>query len=102
MTTAELQRLAHSEYWDERYAEVGPDEQVHEWFRSFNDLMPFLDRHLFQAREPETCPRILHLGSGDSVSFCTLAPLTRPQPLNHAPDNTRRSGKNGLQEPDLR
>lgn len=75
MTTAELQRLAHSEYWDERYAEVGPDEQVHEWFRSFNDLKPFLDRHLFQVREPETCPRILHLGSGDSVSSCTFASL---------------------------
>ena len=38
---AELTRLAHSEYWDERYAEVGLDAQVHEWLRSFNDLMPF-------------------------------------------------------------
>ena len=66
--TAELERLAHPEYWDERYAEVSPDEQVHEWYRSFNDLMPFFDRHLFQVRGPETAPKILHLGSGDSVS----------------------------------
>ncbi|RMZ90803.1 hypothetical protein DV736_g1964, partial [Chaetothyriales sp. CBS 134916] len=45
----ELKRLAHSEYWDERYGKVGPDEQVHEWFRSFNDLAPFFDRHLFRT-----------------------------------------------------
>ncbi|KAL9115170.1 MAG: hypothetical protein Q9227_000964 [Pyrenula ochraceoflavens] len=67
MSEAESQRLAHSEYWDERYAQVGPDEQVHEWFRSYNDLAPFLNRHLFQVREPKTGPKILHLGSGDST-----------------------------------
>ncbi|OAP59320.1 hypothetical protein AYL99_06618 [Fonsecaea erecta] len=67
MSEAELKRLARSEYWDERYAKVGPDEQVHEWFRTFNDLEPFLDRHLFQVRAPETAPTILHLGSGDST-----------------------------------
>ena len=71
MSEAESKRLAHSEYWDERYAEVGPDEQVHEWFRSFNDLESFLDHNLFQVRGPETAPKILHLGSGDSVCcFC--------------------------------
>ncbi|KIV94979.1 hypothetical protein PV10_02689 [Exophiala mesophila] len=75
MTTAELKRLAHSEYWDERYAEVGPNEQVHEWFRSFSDLQPFLDQHLFQVRKPETSPRILHLGSGDSTIPEDLAKL---------------------------
>lgn len=63
----ETKRLAHSEYWNDRYAEVGSDKQVHEWFRSFNDLEPFFDRHLFPVRGPETVPRILHLGSGDSV-----------------------------------
>ena len=67
MSDAETKRLAFPEYWDERYAEVGSDEQVHEWFRSFGDLEPFLDRHLFQVRGPETSPKILHLGSGDSV-----------------------------------
>ncbi|OCT54692.1 Methyltransferase type 11 [Cladophialophora carrionii] len=67
MSEAELKRLAHAEYWDERYAKVGPEEQVHEWFRSFKDLAPFFDRHLLQVRRPETQPRILHLGSGDST-----------------------------------
>ncbi|RMD41793.1 hypothetical protein DV735_g3301, partial [Chaetothyriales sp. CBS 134920] len=66
MSEAELKRLAYAEYWDERYGQVGPDEQVHEWFRSFDDLGPFFDRHLFQVRSPETNPKILHLGSGDS------------------------------------
>lgn len=67
MQTAEIKRLAHSDYWDERYAEVGPEEQVHEWFRSFNDLRPFFNQHLFEMRGPETAPVVLHLGSGDSV-----------------------------------
>lgn len=69
LTDAELKRLAHAEYWNERYAEVGEEEQAHEWFRSFDDLEPFLAQRLFQVRGPETAPRILHLGSGDSVSF---------------------------------
>ncbi|KAL8999119.1 MAG: hypothetical protein Q9169_002007 [Polycauliona sp. 2 TL-2023] len=72
MSDAEAKRLAHSEYWDDRYAEVGSDKRVYEWFRSFNDLEPFFDRHLFQVRGPETAPKILHLGSGDS-------PQTIPQ-----------------------
>ncbi|EXJ63135.1 hypothetical protein A1O7_03580 [Cladophialophora yegresii CBS 114405] len=67
MSEAKLKRLAHAEYWDERYAKVGPEEQVHEWFRSFDDLAPFFDRHLLQVRPPETQPKILHLGSGDST-----------------------------------
>ena len=67
MSDAEVKRLAYSEYWNERYAEVGSDGQVHEWFRSFTDLEPFFTRHLFQIRGPETLPKILHLGSGDSV-----------------------------------
>jgi hypothetical protein len=63
----ENERLAHADYWDERYAQTGGDGQVHEWFRSFNDLSEFFARHLLQTRGPETAPRILHLGSGDSV-----------------------------------
>lgn len=77
MQAAELKRLAHHDYWDERYAEVGPDEQVHEWFRSFNDLRPFLDTYLFQIRGPETAPRILHLGSGDSVSSVDVQSVSK-------------------------
>lgn len=96
LSTAELKRLAHSEYWDERYAEVGPDEQVHEWFRSFNDLKPFFERHLFSARAADTAPRILHLGSGDSVSYQALGLLGRLQRLNPTADNTRRFFETGL------
>ncbi|KAI1773278.1 S-adenosyl-L-methionine-dependent methyltransferase [Hypoxylon cercidicola] len=67
MADEELKRLAHADYWDERYSGVGPDQQVHEWFRSFDDLEEFFDRNLFQSLGPEKAPRILHLGSGDST-----------------------------------
>lgn len=100
MSELELKRLAHSEYWDERYANVGPDEQVHEWFRSFDDLVPMFERHLFQVRGPETAPKILHLGSGDSVKFSTSELWSRNKP-NSCADNTSGPLKEGLQEPTL-
>ncbi|SPO00077.1 uncharacterized protein DNG_02929 [Cephalotrichum gorgonifer] len=65
MSDAELERLAHADYWDERYSETGPDKQYHEWFRSFDDLLPFFEQNLLQSPASET--RILHLGSGDST-----------------------------------
>ena len=68
MSEADSRRLAQPDYWDKRYAETGPENQLHEWFRSFDKLVPFLDRRLFRVRSPETAPMILHLGSGDSVS----------------------------------
>jgi EEF1A lysine methyltransferase 4 len=68
MTEAEAERLAHASYWDERYSEVGSDGNVHEWFRSFEDLEPFFETNLFKAFPAESSPKILHLGSGDSVS----------------------------------
>ena len=68
MSEAESRQLAQPEYWDKRYAEVGPESQLHEWFKSYKELVPFLNRHLFKVRSPETAPMILHLGSGDSVS----------------------------------
>ncbi|KFA60282.1 hypothetical protein S40285_07396 [Stachybotrys chlorohalonatus IBT 40285] len=71
----ENERLAHADYWDERYAQTGGDGQVHEWFRSFNDLSEFFARHLLQTRGPETAPRILHLGSGDSTVPQDLAAI---------------------------
>ncbi|KAI9750232.1 MAG: NADH dehydrogenase [ubiquinone] flavoprotein 1, mitochondrial, partial [Chaenotheca gracillima] len=67
MSDADTKRLALVEYWDKRYANVATDQQVHEWFRSFDDLEPFFARRLFQVRGPETAPKILHLGSGDST-----------------------------------
>ncbi|KAI0179903.1 S-adenosyl-L-methionine-dependent methyltransferase [Hypoxylon sp. FL1284] len=67
MADEESKRLAHADYWDERYSGVQPDGRLHEWFRSFSDLEEFFDRNLFQIRKPDTTPSILHLGSGDST-----------------------------------
>lgn len=69
MSTAVVKRPSHSEYWDERYAKVGADEQVHQWFQSFKDLVPSFNQRLFKVRTSETNPRILPLESGDSVSL---------------------------------
>ncbi|RYP20751.1 hypothetical protein DL767_009398 [Monosporascus sp. MG133] len=63
----ELRQLSRPEYWDEKYTDAAEDAQLHEWFRTFDELKPFLDKNLFQIRRPETNPRILHLGSGDST-----------------------------------
>jgi len=65
------QALLHSEYWDCYYSKSEKDAPVHEWFRSFVDLQPFLQTQLFEAGglKPEDNPLILHLGSGDSVSY---------------------------------
>lgn len=65
----EAQALGHSEFWDARYQEAEGDKPTHEWFRAFSELEPFFDKHLFQGRgEGGKKDRILHLGSGDSVS----------------------------------
>jgi hypothetical protein len=69
MSAEEAQTLGRKEFWDERYAKVDEDKQTHEWFRAFNALEPFFTKHLFAPRKAETQPRILHLGSGDSVSI---------------------------------
>lgn len=77
MAADELKRMACIEYWDDRYVEVDLETQLHEWYKSFSDLKPFFARHLFQTRGPETEPKILHLGSGDSVItlFSTIVDL---------------------------
>ncbi|KAI0116765.1 S-adenosyl-L-methionine-dependent methyltransferase [Daldinia grandis] len=62
----ENERLAHPSFWDQRYAQTEGDRPTHEWFRNFAELEAFLDQKLFQTRSPNTNPRILHLGSGDS------------------------------------
>jgi hypothetical protein len=62
--------LSTSEYWDKRYAQADGENATHEWFRSFSALLPFLQSNLFDARPVEQKPKILHFGSGDSVSHC--------------------------------
>lgn len=67
MSDDELKQLANPEFWDGRYAIAEADKPTHEWFRTFDELLPFLEPHLFAVRGPLTHPKILHLGSGDSV-----------------------------------
>jgi hypothetical protein len=92
---SENERLAHADYWDDRYAQTQQGQQVHEWFRSFQDLDEFFSRHLFQTRAADTSPHILHLGSGDSASCPCLWPYnSRSIALTHHVH--RRSHKTSL------
>lgn len=80
--------LATAEYWNARYSRTPhsandveidndndnendhrPPPPTHEWLRTFKTLQPFLQRHLYAPYPPHSRPRILHLGSGDSVRF---------------------------------
>lgn len=72
MGAEEDQALARPEYWDGHYSKSEGEAPVHEWFRSFGDLQPFLQTHLFEIVKPEAKPLVLHLGSGDSVSYQPL------------------------------
>jgi hypothetical protein len=59
--------LAFAVYWDGRYNISDGEQPTHEWFKNYDALQPFLTKTLFQDRGAEKNPRILHLGSGDSV-----------------------------------
>ncbi|KAF1947164.1 hypothetical protein EJ02DRAFT_440387 [Clathrospora elynae] len=66
--TDEGAALGHASFWDERYSKADDSSKpTHEWFRDFASLEPFFDKHLFAARKPDSKPKILHLGSGDST-----------------------------------
>ena len=69
----EAEALATPNYWDDRYAKSDGEHPTHEWFRSFEALESFFTRHLFEPCGPNRNPRILHLGSGDSVCLYALA-----------------------------
>ncbi|KYG13634.1 hypothetical protein FVEG_13903 [Fusarium verticillioides 7600] len=75
MTIAEDQQLGLSEYWDSRYATSNNNDPTHEWFRSFSQVLPFLQKNLLEqpGRTAQDDPRVLHLGSGDSVVPAELA-----------------------------
>ncbi|KAF2714227.1 hypothetical protein K504DRAFT_156913 [Pleomassaria siparia CBS 279.74] len=70
----EVQVLFHSEFWDQRYAKAaaadGDDNNkpTHEWYQDFEKLEPFFAKHLLGPRKAGDGPRILRLGSGDSVN----------------------------------
>jgi hypothetical protein len=59
--------LATPEYWDSRYAQSNGEDPTHEWFRSYEALEPFFKENLFATKPPQSQPRIVHLGTGDSV-----------------------------------
>jgi hypothetical protein len=59
----DLKELAHPRYWDERYSSERQSDS-HEWFRSFEQLRPFLEHYL---PSPSSGCHILHLGCGSSV-----------------------------------
>lgn len=79
MTIAEDQQLGLSEYWDSRYATSNNNDPTHEWFRSFSQVLPFLQKNLLKqpGRTAQDDPRILHLGSGDSVSRLIIETLSQ-------------------------
>jgi EEF1A lysine methyltransferase 4 len=60
--------LSSPDYWDKHYSKSDGTNPTHEWFRSFDDLGPFFEKNLLGTRPPESTPRILHLGCGDSAS----------------------------------
>lgn len=91
-----LQELSHPSYWDNRYAgkfDPETEEIIHdegeenaaakkeiesfEWFKDFQSLKPFFEKHLpspGENMEEGKGPRVLHLGCGNSV--CTIAAET--------------------------
>lgn len=71
--------LATSEFWNERYDKADGDNPTHEWFRSYASLKPFFETHLFDQKPPSSNPRIVHLGSGDSVSRDILVHSTKAE-----------------------
>ncbi|KXT13102.1 hypothetical protein AC579_2160 [Pseudocercospora musae] len=67
--------LATPEFWNTRYEKSDGSNPTHEWFRSFDALKPFFEKHLLTSKPADTNPRILHLGSGDSTIPFDLASL---------------------------
>jgi len=86
----DLKELAHLEYWDQRYASAEKESKdgsaviaSFEWFRTFENLRPFFEKHLPAASSG--C-YILHLGCGNSVSpiFCLHSGFRSSFPLFHS------------------
>jgi len=77
MNTAQLKELSTTSYWDTRYqseqegqeakqgSQKDGDEKEYEWFRTFEQIKPFLEKHL---PPPSPDVKILQLGCGTSVS----------------------------------
>lgn len=72
--------LSNPDFWNSRYSVSDGENPTHEWFRSYEALRGFLGKYLppvagsgegggvTEGKGKGKGPRILHLGSGDSVS----------------------------------
>jgi EEF1A lysine methyltransferase 4 len=60
------EELAHPEYWDQRYSAGDDDAKAYDWLRRFDTIKPFMMEHL---PAPGANAKVLHLGSGNSVSL---------------------------------
>ena len=74
MNSAAQKELATSEYWDSRYAneksaKPEAEGEEYEWFRTFEKLRPFFERHLPAV---DDAPKILQLGCGKSVGGVSI------------------------------
>lgn len=65
----EAKAIGTPEYWDVRYAQSDGQNPTHEWVKTFEALEPFLKERLYPVKPAESNPRVLHLGSGDSVQL---------------------------------
>ena len=68
MDAQSLKELSSPEYWNKRY-DGQARGNTYEWFKKFEQLRPFLEKHL---PAPRSTPRILHLGCGDSVRIAVV------------------------------
>jgi hypothetical protein len=54
--------------WPLQNTQSNGEDPTHEWFRSYEALEPFFKENLFATKPPQDPqPRIVHLGTGDSV-----------------------------------
>lgn len=100
-----MTELSDPDFWNERYTRSDGENPTHEWFKTFAALEPYFEKHLFAARPADASPRIMHLGSGDSVSapspFRSQLPAFRCSPSHVLPqtvpaDLAKRGYKNQL------
>ena len=69
MNSTAQKELATPDYWNSRYAseksgDIEKEQEEYEWFKTFEKLRPFLERHLPPVQDGR---KILHLGCGKSV-----------------------------------
>ncbi|KAK9453748.1 S-adenosyl-L-methionine-dependent methyltransferase [Dipodascopsis uninucleata] len=64
LSLSEVDRLQTKEYWDQRY-QKDEDNTTFDWFKSFDDIRQFLEKHIPWIDRPDL--RVLMLGCGNST-----------------------------------